>query len=147
MAVDFWADAEVIHTYTRAQALEDGVLIDVSAVAREAGIHWPTTLTAAAWADTVAWDVDADKRKQQFTGQDETGRLWDVLNLAVHTIRVRARAAVVAPTPPGTRVPFTVYRVPPTGRGVQPRKVTLHIVVAAGDNGEPTFVIMQPQED
>jgi hypothetical protein len=30
-------DAEVIHAYTRADALRDGVLIDVSATAMEAG--------------------------------------------------------------------------------------------------------------
>lgn len=27
---DIWADAEVIYTYTRAQAIEDGFLIDVT---------------------------------------------------------------------------------------------------------------------
>ena len=32
-----WTDAEVIHVYTRAQALADGVLVDVSPLAREAG--------------------------------------------------------------------------------------------------------------
>ena len=42
-------EAEVIHRYSRADALRDGVLIDVSATAREAGIVWPVALTAAAW--------------------------------------------------------------------------------------------------
>ena len=32
---------DVVHRYTRADALRDGVLIDVSAVAREAGIRYP----------------------------------------------------------------------------------------------------------
>ena len=31
--------ADIIHCYTRADAIRDGVLIDVSAVAREAGIR------------------------------------------------------------------------------------------------------------
>jgi len=34
----------VIHTYTRAQAIEDGVLIDVSEMAREAGFRWPVAV-------------------------------------------------------------------------------------------------------
>jgi hypothetical protein len=36
-AKGFWDDAEVIYAYTRAQALEDGVLVDVSEMAKEAG--------------------------------------------------------------------------------------------------------------
>jgi hypothetical protein len=35
-----WDDAKVISTYTRAQALEDGVLVDVSEMAKEAGIKF-----------------------------------------------------------------------------------------------------------
>jgi len=33
-------DADLIHSYTRADALRDGVLIDVSATAKEADIRW-----------------------------------------------------------------------------------------------------------
>jgi hypothetical protein len=46
--------AELIHRYTRADALRDGVSIDVSATAREAGFKYPVALTAAAWAKCVA---------------------------------------------------------------------------------------------
>ncbi len=35
----------VIHTYTRAQAIEDGVLIDVSETSSEAGFKWPAAIT------------------------------------------------------------------------------------------------------
>lgn len=41
--------ADYIHRYSRADALRDGVLIDVSAVAREAGIRYPVALTRAVW--------------------------------------------------------------------------------------------------
>lgn len=44
-------DADLIHTYTCAQALQDGGLGDVSATAREAGINWPMAMTRVAWAD------------------------------------------------------------------------------------------------
>ena len=66
----------VISTYTRAQAIEDGVLIDAGAMAQEAGFKWPVALTSDAWADCVAWSED-DNCKQAY--QDESGRLWDVL--------------------------------------------------------------------
>src|SRR5262249_14414043 len=38
--VTMFEEADLIHRYTRAEALADGVLIDVSATAREAGIRW-----------------------------------------------------------------------------------------------------------
>jgi hypothetical protein len=46
--------ADLIHRYSRADALRGGVLIDVSATAREAGIRWPAVLTQAAWACGLA---------------------------------------------------------------------------------------------
>ena len=69
-------EADLIHSYTRADALRDGVLIDVSAVAREAGIRYPVALTQAVWERCVA--VPPGVRCQ-----DEAGRLWDVLWRAI----------------------------------------------------------------
>ena len=46
---------EVIYAYTRAEAIADGVLIDVTETAKEVGFRLPVALTAAAWADCVAW--------------------------------------------------------------------------------------------
>ena len=40
---DFWGDP--IHTYTRAEALADGVLVNVTGTAREAGFIVPVALT------------------------------------------------------------------------------------------------------
>src|SRR5947209_19701172 len=68
----FWDDAEVIYAYTRAQALEDGVLVDVSEMAKEAGIKFPVALTSAVYGKYV--EVPAG-----VVGQDERGRLWDIL--------------------------------------------------------------------
>jgi hypothetical protein len=39
----------VIHAYSRAEALEDGVLVDVTSTAREAGFRIPVALTRAVW--------------------------------------------------------------------------------------------------
>lgn len=41
---------EAIYSYTRAQALTDGVLVDVSARARCHGIKYPTACTHGVWA-------------------------------------------------------------------------------------------------
>ena len=74
----------VISTYSRAQAIDDGVLIDAGSMAREAGFKWPVAATSAAWCDCVAWS-EIDNQKQTY--QDESGRLWDVLIMAVQAIR------------------------------------------------------------
>ena len=69
-------NADLVHRYSRADALRDGVLIDVSPVAREAGIRYPVALTAAAWGRCVAVPPGV-------AWQDEAGRLWDVLWSAI----------------------------------------------------------------
>ncbi|MEA2079735.1 MAG: DUF6573 family protein [Pseudomonadota bacterium] len=69
-AESFFGD--IISTYTRAQAIEDGVLIDVSSTARDARFNWPVAMTAGAWADCVAWS-DRDSQRQVY--QDQSGRL------------------------------------------------------------------------
>jgi Family of unknown function (DUF6573) len=43
-------ERDLIHRYTRADALRDGVLIDVTQAAQEAGFRWPVAMTVAAWA-------------------------------------------------------------------------------------------------
>lgn len=70
---------EAISTYSRRQAIEDGMLVDISEMAAEAGFNCPVAITRAAWSDCVKW-TEADSNRQ--THQDESGRLWDVLWMA-----------------------------------------------------------------
>ena len=127
---------EVISTYSRAQALDDGVLIDAGPMAQEVGFHWPVAITAAAWADCVAW-TDADNACQ--VHQDETGRLWDVLFMAHHAVR-SSRSG-------GDRLTFELYRVPRDGRSTQAQITTLKLLAGPGDQGEPVTTILLPDED
>ena len=41
---------DLIYSYTRAEALADGALIDVSERAQRAGIQYPTACTAGVWS-------------------------------------------------------------------------------------------------
>lgn len=68
-----WFMAEYVSVYTRAQAIEDGDLVDVSSVASEAGFRYPVALTRAVWnlIETIL------ESRQGW--QDVKGRLWDVL--------------------------------------------------------------------
>jgi hypothetical protein len=124
---------EPIHTYSRAQALEDGYLVDVSEMAREAGIKFPVAMTRNAWADTVEW-TEADSKRQ--THQDESGRLWDVLWM----LKCAARRG-------GSQLTFELSRIPRGGRGLRPRWMALRAVCSPGDTGEPVITIMRVNED
>lgn len=124
----------VIYGYSRAQAISDGMLVDVSTMAKEAGFTVPVALTSAAWSDCVEWG-DRDSCRQ--THQDESGRLWDVLWMAYLAAR-RAQGGTVA---------FTLYRVPRGGKGRMPRKVTLHMHIGLGDVAEPVITVMMVGED
>lgn len=44
-----------IFAYTRAQAIDDAVLNDVSDMAKEAGSRVPVALSSVAWDDCFAW--------------------------------------------------------------------------------------------
>jgi hypothetical protein len=63
---------KVVFTYTRLQAVADGFQVDVTKTAKEAGIKFPMFLTRAVFDLYVAVPPDV-------TGQDEAGRLWDVI--------------------------------------------------------------------
>ncbi len=131
----FWDDAEIICAYTRAQAIEDGVLVDVSETAMEAGFVYPVAMTAAAWADCVAWG-DEDTRRQ--VPQDEFGRLWDVIWMAKVAVKQGKG---------GTQLLYPLHRVPRGGKAQKPRLTHLKLVCGPGDTPEPVITIMLPDED
>jgi hypothetical protein len=62
----------VIYAYSRSQAVADGVQVDVTKTAQEAGIKFPMFLTRAVFDAYVAVP-------EGVTGQDEAGRLWDLV--------------------------------------------------------------------
>lgn len=125
-----------ISTYTRAQAIEDGVLVDAGSMADEAGFKWPVALTSAVWADCVTW-TEEDSRQQIY--QDASGRLWDVLYMASHAIRTSRDS--------GDRLLFQLYRVPRDGQSMEAELITLKLIVGPGDAGEPVMTILLPRED
>ena len=125
----FWDDADVIYAYTRAQALEDGVLVDVSEMAKEAGIKFPVALTSAVYGKYV-------EVPDGVSSQDETGRLWDILWM------FRCAAAKFN----GSTLLFKLH-VRNENRDCMPPLVTLKAVCGPGDTPEPVITIMLPDED
>ena len=133
---------KVIHKYTRADAITDGVLVDADSI--EAGIcasggfSVPVAFTRATWADTVEWNEDTETDKSSCTGQSETGRLWDVLTMA----RVAARNSGHA-----CRVNFQVLRIASVGKSTRPTLADLVLHIGPDDEGEPVITIMGRDED
>ncbi len=122
-------DFEIIHTYTRAEAIADGVLVDVTDTAREAGFRFPVALTRAAWDLCVALSPAAER-----AGNDERGRLWDVLWMLRNAVRRHSNSGETL---------FVVLCV--TAR-VRPSRVALRAKIGPGDDGQPVLTIMLPEE-
>lgn len=122
---------EMISSYSRAQAIEDGVLVDVTETAKEAGFKWPVAMTRAAWEDLVAWD-DSNRGIQ-----DEQGRLWDVVWMA-------SRAAKRGGDEP---LVVEVFRVPNTPRATRPVLTKFVVHCGPGDTAEPVITLCLPGED
>src|SRR5665213_3574008 len=122
---------EVIYTYTRAHAVADGFQVDVTKTAQEAGIHFPVFLTRTVFDAYVTVPPDV-------TGQDEAGRLWDV----VWMLRFAVRKA----QPGQSRLPFALYVRNDNRR---PRLVKLIATCAAldVDDPQPAITVMMPDED
>lgn len=120
-------DFEVISRYTRAQALEDGVLIDVTAMAKEASIKFPVAITSRLWHGYVV------PSEQDAHGQSTNGRLWDLLYL----FAISARR---------THGPLLIYEVGFLVNGHN-RIVNIKALIGPGDNWEPVITLMLTDED
>ena len=122
---------KIIYAYTRAQAIADGVQVDISTTAQEAGIRFPVFITRTAFDAYVTVPPDV-------TGQDEAGRLWDV----VWMLRFAIRKA----TPGQTRLPFALYVRNDNRR---PRLVKLIATCGALDFDDPTpaITVAMPDDD
>ena len=133
-------DAPVVHRYTRADAVRDGTLVDVTETGREAGFKVPVAITAAVQDQCVRWTED-DARRKPRVHQDEDGRLWDVLWMAACRSREIARSGRHA-----SAALFQVIVVPRPGHGGR-RLCTLKLVIGPGDAAEAVATIMLPDED
>ena len=120
---------QVIYVYTRKLAIGDGVLVDVSKLASELGIVMPVAVSAGVWAECV-------RVPEAVSGwQDETGRLWDLLNI----FRLEAKTAS------SNQVDFKALFQ--NSENAKPEAVLLKGHCGPGDDGEPVITIMLPGED
>src|SRR6266850_5079141 len=121
----------VIYSYTRSQAVADGFQVEVSKIAREAGITFPVFLTRAVYDNYVTVPASV-------VGQDEAGRLWDI----VWMLRFAIRKA----QPNQTRLPVALYV-----RNDNQRARLIKLIATCGpldiDDPQPAIAVMMPDED
>lgn len=122
-------DAVLISVYTRKQAIADGVLVDVSTIACEAGIRYPVALTRQVWADYV---VPEETTKP--LGQSEEGRLWDLIWMFRTAARLSSDSILM----------FKCYFLMAETKR---KLVEFKSICGPGDRGEPVITIMMPWED
>lgn len=120
----------VVAAYTRAQAIADGVLVDVSKLAKEAGFKVPVAVT-------VAVNVNYVEVPTGVTGQDEVGRLWDILWMA--------HCAIAFSKKKGSTLSYRLFVKNHDKKPAE--RVTLKLEIHPGDEGEPVVTIMLPHED
>ena len=121
----------VVYSYTRAQAVADGVQVEVTKTAQEAGIRFPVFLTRTVYDSFVSVPPGV-------SAQDEAGRLWDIVWML--------RFAILRARPGCERLPVALY-VRNDNR--KPRLIKL--IATCGpldiDDPQPAITVMLPDED
>ncbi len=122
----------VIYSYTRAQAVADGLQVEVTKTARAAGISFPVFLTRSVFDSFVVVPPGV-------SCQDEAGRLWDIVWMLRFVI-MRARPGV-------QRIPGALY----VRQSDSKRPQLIKLVATCGpldfDEPQPAITVMMPDED
>ncbi len=127
-----------IFTYTRSQAVADGVQVDVSKVAEEAGIRFPVFLTRTVYDAYVTVPPGVNDGPCG-SHQDEAGRLWDIVWMLRFAILRKARPGV-------TRIPVALYV-----RNNDRTATLAKLIATCGpldiDDARPAITVTMPDED
>jgi hypothetical protein len=119
---------EIIYSYTRKQSIADGVLIDVTELAKEAGFKYPVAFTSSVYERHVRVPADV-------VDMDETGRLWDVLWLLRYAVMKSPEKSEV------------LFKLSERKGNNEMEIVTLKAICGPDDDGEVCLTVMLPEED
>ena len=123
---------DIIFSYTRAQAIADGVLHDVTNTAKDCGFRIPVAVTDTIWS---RW-IEVDNRPELLeVGQSTDARLRDLLVVlwcCIHKLPKDARTE---------RLTFTVrFLVDAEDETVEEALLTADC--GPGDEGEPVITVL-----
>lgn len=120
----------LIYSYSRKDALNDGVLIDVTETAKEAGFKIPVAVTNGLYRNYIIPDSQLEK-----IGQSKEGRLWDLLFMLYVQIKNCPKASEI--------IFYVAFAIDANNT----KTIGLKAVIGPGDNAEPVLTIMLPDED
>jgi len=130
-----FSNDEIIFAYTRADALSDGVLVEISdQMVGEAGIKVKVAVTRAVWDDYLS-----PSYLDELSGQSVEGRTWDLLWMFGCAARRSRHASTIQ-----FRVLFVTMK---ESGSIVTEDVLLKAVCGPGDEVEPVITIMLPWED
>jgi len=132
MSVNFWEEADVIHAYTRQEALADGVLIDISKIAREAGHPYPAAITIALHERLTPNNFEKS------WGQSFEGRLWDAMRLAFLAC---VREARKPKNQQDDRLFFKMLIQEQKGKQMVMNTITIKFSIAPDETGQPCITM------
>ena len=128
----------IISCYTRANAIEDGILIEVpKEFSKEAGITFPVGYTIG-----LSEYVEPDEIAEM-PGQSRDGRLWDLL----YMFRTAVKASKTSSDRLNYKVIFQMRKQIHNKKITVPETITVYAVCGPGDHGEPVITLMLPGED
>ncbi len=120
---------EIVSHTSRAAALEDGDLIDITYAAKEVGIQLPVAISREAWNLCVA--MTPATRESRHT---QARRLHDVVSMLLWAMRRSA---------PGRDIAFEVRCVT---TNLRETCIPLRANVTYGDYAEPVMTLVLPEE-
>jgi hypothetical protein len=124
---------KLVFRYTREDAIRDGVLKDVTLYGAQFGFKVSLAVTAGAWSRCVSVPSELQD------GQDERGRLSDLLFLAAWAARGNRDSSTVF---------FQgIFKNREIEEGEEPELVRLKLMVHPGDHMEPVATLLLEQED
>ena len=120
---------DLVHTYTRAEALEDGILVDLNQFipVNESGYKYPVACTR------TVWEIIEKAVKNKKHGNDHKGIIWDILNMSRMNQKKRWETGAL----------FQVLITGAAHRTIFMFKIECE----AGDDLAPVFTISLPDED
>jgi hypothetical protein len=125
---------EVIYAYIRAQAIEDGTLVDVTETAKVAGIKYPTAVTETLWNGYIELT-----HSLKDMGQSVQGRLWDVLFLFTLAAKTSSKGC--------SELFYKVNFLMENENSCKLETVTIKAVCGPGDDSAPCITLMLENED
>jgi len=121
---------DLIFSYSREQAITDGILLDVTNTAQEAGIKYPVAITSALWDTLVKPSPELEAQGQSFDG-----RLWDLLFIFSYYARSTTGSIIIYEC---------LFQMT---QSEEPELHKIKAIIGPGDTIDPVITIMLPDED